>query len=165
MAHTTVPTTPTEQNKALVRRFYASLNDGGLAEAFELLTADYVVHLPGQAEPTGLAEYRRTSEGLLAAFPDLEHVVEDQIAEGDRVAVRLTARGTHRADLGGLAATGRRVAVTENTIFRLAGGRIAEQWPQVDALGMMQQLGALPGYGPTATEPPPGSDARRPPTR
>src|SRR5438552_14122867 len=119
-------------------------NDALLEEAFVLLPSDYLFDLPERPQPGGIEEYRRSASDLYTAFPDLRHTIEDQIAEGDRVVVRLTARGTHRGPLGTLPATGRRMAVAETAIFLLDGNRIAEQWPQVDALGMLQQLGAIP---------------------
>ena len=147
MADSVAPSTSTEQNKAIVRRFYAALDAGDFTEAFAMLAPEYVVHVPGAAQAGNLEEYQRSGRDLFAAFPDLEHIVEDQVAEADRVAVRLTARGTHQGKLGDLPATGRHMAVAETAIFRLAGDRIVEQWPQVDALGMLQQFGAIPGVG------------------
>ena len=100
--------------------------------------------LPDKPEPAGLEEYRRTAVEMYIAFPDLQHAIEDQVGEGDRVVVRLTARGTQRGPLGALPTTGRAMAVRETAFFRLSDGQIAEQWPQVDTLSMLQQLGAIP---------------------
>ena len=93
------------------------------------------------------------------AFPDSHHAVEDLIGEGDRVVTRFTWRGTHRGAFLGVPATGRRVAVGGIWIHRLEGGRILEgrDWGQVDWLGLLRQLGALPdgphrGHSPASGE-------------
>lgn len=77
-----------------------------------------------------------------AAWPDHQWAIEDLIAEGDRVVVRLTSRATHRAAYGGIAPTGRPVAFGVVMIYRIASGRIAEQWGTADDLGRPLQLGA-----------------------
>jgi steroid delta-isomerase-like uncharacterized protein len=79
-----------------------------------------------------------------AAFPDSSRIIEDQIAEGELVATRVTLRGTHRGEFQGIPPTGKRVAFTGIGIHRIVGGRIAEHWPQPDLLGLMQQLGVIP---------------------
>jgi predicted ester cyclase len=79
-----------------------------------------------------------------AAFPDLQFTVEDEIAEGDKVTTRYTARGTHRGELMGMAPTGKHVTVTGIFISRVEEGKLAEMWLNWDALGLMQQLGVIP---------------------
>lgn len=82
-----------------------------------------------------------------AAFPDLQLTTEDMVAEGDKVAIRNTWRGTHQGAFQGLPPTGKHVAFTGTDIFRFVGGKIAEQWADLDALGLMQQLGVIPAMG------------------
>jgi steroid delta-isomerase-like uncharacterized protein len=82
--------------------------------------------------------------GLLAAFPDSRFIVEDVIAEGDKVVVRHTLQGTHQAELQGVPASGRPVEVNGIIIFRMENGKIAEAWLNADIMGMMQQLGVVP---------------------
>ena len=77
-------------------------------------------------------------------FPDMTMTVEDIIADGDRVVVRWSARGTHGGDLAGFPPTGRPVSVTGIGIHRFVGGRIVENWSQFDQMGMLQQIGAVP---------------------
>jgi predicted ester cyclase len=79
----------------------------------------------------------------LSAFPDLHFTIEDMVAEGDKVVGRLPARGTHKGELLGIPPTDKQITLTMTETFRLAEGKIAEQWVNMDALGMMQQLGAL----------------------
>ena len=81
---------------------------------------------------------------FFAAFPDIQHTLEDQLADGDRVAVRLTVAGTQTGEFQGLPASGKHVRIGSINIFRCEGGKIAEQWVETDSLGMLQQLGAMP---------------------
>ncbi len=83
----------------------------------------------------------------LTGFPDLQLTVEDMIAEGDKVAVRLSRGGTHQGVFMGVAPTGNEARWTGNTIFRIANGKIVEGWVEGDHLGLMQQLGAIPAPG------------------
>lgn len=78
---------------------------------------------------------------LYAAFPDLHHKVEDQIAENDRVVSLVTVRGTHQGDFQGIAPKGKQMIITDIIIARIKGGKAVELWAQFDALGLLQQLG------------------------
>ena len=80
----------------------------------------------------------------LRAFPGIRVTVEDQVAEGETVVTRFTARGTHNGDLGGVAPTGKEVTVAGISIDRFEGGKCVEQWQSFDELAMMQQIGAIP---------------------
>jgi predicted ester cyclase len=128
-----------ELNKSITRRVY----EEGLGQGrFEVpYTADFVGH-GGKATFThavGMAEAR----GWREAFPDLKITVDEQVAERDLVAVRWTARGTNTGTGNGIPATGRAVETTGTTLFRLAGGHIAEEWTCANSLGLMKQLGLL----------------------
>jgi predicted ester cyclase len=122
-------------------------------EENKALIAAYFEALSGQAKPTAVQEqYIAASDQALkdhvdmfeAAFPLYELIAEDMIAEGDRVAVRATFRGTHAGEFAGIAASGRTVEVSLLLIYRVENGKIAEHWIQADVMGLMQQLGALP---------------------
>jgi len=78
------------------------------------------------------------------AFPDVLFSIEDQVAEEDLVVTRGIASSTHQGDLMGLAPTGNRVTVVGTSVERIVDGQIEETWDNCDALGMMQQIGALP---------------------
>lgn len=133
-----------EANKALTRRFFEEVwSTGDLSRRDEFLAATYRGHLGGDQtlDREGWSAFFR---GFREAFPDATFTVEDQVAEGDRVALRLTMRGTHLGPLNGLPPTGREVTVSGISIERVVDGRIVEGWNQNDALGMLQQLGALP---------------------
>jgi steroid delta-isomerase-like uncharacterized protein len=125
-----------EENKQVVRRLWEEVwNRGDLAVADQIFDAAYAAH-----EKASVPVIR-------AAFPDSHHAIEDLIAEGNRVVTRFTWSGTHRGEFMGVPATGRRVAVGGIWIHRLESGRIVEgrEWGQLDWLGLLQQLGALPG--------------------
>jgi steroid delta-isomerase-like uncharacterized protein len=135
-----------EENKALVRRFYEAIDAGDLAAMDELVAEDYVNHHP--APFPGLAGGR---EGLKQAFQIFweatpgNHVIEDQIAEGDKVVTRLTAHGRHERDLPGpIPATGNEIHMSAVAIHRIADGKLAEHWSGTDELGLMVQLGVIP---------------------
>jgi len=135
----------TEENKALARRVIEHMfNEGNLDVADELLALDYVDHDPSLPEdvhgPEGFKEY----VGMYrAAFPDLHVQIEDQLAEGDRVATRWTGTGTHDGELAGIAPTGKRVTVPGMEIVRIANGRLVEGWEGYDSGTLMRQLGVM----------------------
>ena len=151
----------------LVRRYLEELQSGGdLALASDLFAADYAAHDPSLPPlppgPEGVALHVLASR---TAFPDQRVTVDDLLTEGNRVAVRFTLRGTHLGDLLDYAPTGRRVEVHGIAIYRVAGGRITEGWVGFDALGLLDQVGALPPLGPylaTGHRPPEGSAPFRP---
>ena len=135
----------TEDNKALVRRFYAEIDAGNLDAMDELVAEDYVNHNPPPFP--GMPPGR---EGLKAAFRIFwdatpgRHEIDDQVAEGDKVVTRLTAIGRHDGDLPGpLPATGAELRQTAVSIHRIAGGRLAEHWSARDDLALMAQLGVI----------------------
>ena len=136
-----------EQNKQIVRRLYEVINDHDLSRATELVAEDAVYHDAPPGLPPGRAGYLAFTQMFLDAFPDLQLTVEDLLAEGDRVAARVRGRGTHQGELLGIAPTGRRFEASGITIIRLKDGTIAEEWEQIDMLGILQQLGAVPAPG------------------
>ena len=133
-----------EANKALVRRYYGEVMDGGRLELLpELVAPGFRNHGPsGQVGgPEGLA---RLIGGFRAALPDLRVTVEQIVAEGDLVSTRWRARGTHRGTLLGIPATGKALEVTATVVDRIADGRIVERWANQDDLGLLRQLGLVP---------------------
>jgi len=139
----------TEENKALVRRFFEEvLNEKRLDRADELVAPDYLDHaaLPGQGPGLEGAKQQRWAM-YFAAIPDLHSTIDDLVAEGDKVVVRYTGEGTQQGELLGIPPTGKRFRFSGICIIRLAEGKIAENWEQDDLLGLMQQLGVLPPPG------------------
>jgi steroid delta-isomerase-like uncharacterized protein len=135
-----------EQNKALTRRAVEEVwNRGNYAVVDELVAGDFVVHATTLTEEIrGPEGVRRYFGALRAGFPDLHVAIEDQIAEGDRVVTRWTARGTHTGAFQGISPTGARVRVTGIDIDRIADGKFVECWTSLDELGLLQQLGVVP---------------------
>ena len=135
----------TEENKAIDRRlFEEGWNQGNTAVFDEFIAADYIGHDPGG--PThGLEGYKQFYAGVRSAFPDLHLTLEDHIAEGDRVVSRWTMTGTHLGELqDGTPPSGKRMTITGMTITRYASGKLEEDWANYDALGLLQQIGAIP---------------------
>lgn len=135
-----------EAGKDLIRRVVDALNRHDLDAVDRLFAPDYVDHDPARAGlPAGPAGVKLAWGGFLTAFPDLHATIQDVIAEGDRVAVRGFIRGTHLGELMGIPPTGKTVTVTLIDITRIADGKLVERWAQADAMGMLQQLGVVPG--------------------
>ena len=134
-----------EENKAIVRRFWEAIARGDLSVIDEVAAPDIVVHFAGLPEPVrGLEAWKQLGAAYFAAFPDLQETQEEVLAEGDRVAARVTWRATHRGELMGIAPTGNRVTITGIAIARVTDGKIREIWEVSDALGLMRQLGVVP---------------------
>jgi predicted ester cyclase len=114
------------------------------------MAPDAVNHTPLPGEPPGIEGFHYRMGVLLEAFPDARFTLEDIVAEGDMVASRGTLQGTHSGPFAGLPPTGKTVEVTYMAMLRLAGGRFVEHWAQVDQLGLLQQLGAIPAPGQAA---------------
>jgi steroid delta-isomerase-like uncharacterized protein len=137
----------TEQNKTLVRRYWdEAWNKGNLAVMDELVATDFDGH-PLPSDPNfgrGPAGQKQLVGMYRTAFPDVRMTIEDMTAEGDRVAVRWTARGTQTGEMMEIPATGKPTTVTGIIVNRLAAGKIVESWGNFDALGMLQQLGVIP---------------------
>lgn len=139
--------TVTDQNKAVVRRFVEEIFVRGSHEAVdELVADDFVAHTwPSTGDPRG--DLKRAIDRVAGGLADPVFTIDDMIAEGDRVAVRLTTSATQVGPFMGIPATGRRYTIEEIHVFRIRAGRAVEHWHQFDQLGLMRQLGALPGGG------------------
>jgi len=134
-----------ESNKALVRRLIEeTLNRGNLDVAEKMIAPSFVRYKDNVPGPEGPEGYGQLVKVFRTAFPDVRVTIEDMIAEGDRVATRQTYRGTHKGDLMGNPATDRPVTFTGMCLYRITDGKIAAEWIEYDALGMMQQIGAVP---------------------
>jgi steroid delta-isomerase-like uncharacterized protein len=135
----------TDQNKAVVRRVLDEVwNQGKLALIDELFASDYRRHGVPSGTPAGPAGERQHRATFRAAFPDLVITAEDMIAEGDRVAVRYTWRGTYEGTWPDVPGAGQAVTMSGIAIHRVADGRVTDLWVVGDELGLLRQLGALP---------------------
>ena len=133
-----------EENKAVVRRFFEELlSTNNFAVADELLSPSVRFYFAGSPVAMDLESYMEFLVARRAAFPDRRFVVEDMIAEGDKVSARFTMRGSYKGELRGIAPSGREVTMTGIDMIRLPEGKMVEDRVEVDQLGMMQQLGAI----------------------
>ena len=135
-----------ESPRSVVHRYLEQAVSGGDSAAIDALVApDVVFTSPYTPEPIrGIEGFRQMIAMLHAAFPDLRIHEAEALAEGETVASRWTATGTHRGEFMGAPPTGRSFRITGISMYRVRGGRIAEGWVNDDSLGMMRQLGLLP---------------------
>ena len=134
----------TESSKLLAQRVWEEIwHQGQLSRIDELFSEDFVRHDPGR-DLHGTDQNQQFISSMRAAFPDVHYTVDDQIAEGEKVVVRYRFHGTHLGAFQGMPATGKQVNYTGILIYRVAGGKIAEQWTEFDLLGFLRQLGVLP---------------------
>jgi len=141
----------TEDNKAIVRRFYEEIvNQKKRAALDEVFDPNLVDHFTPPDTPGGLEGARQAFDMYLTAFPDLHFTVEDLIAEGDEVVARVTMSGTQHGAFMGIPPTGKHVSMTGIDINRFVGGKSVEHWVEMDRLGLMQQLGVILALGQTS---------------
>jgi steroid delta-isomerase-like uncharacterized protein len=136
--------TPVVTPRAVVRRLHEMWNTGDVAAVDDVYAEDFVGHFPPSShlpERRGRQGAREGIERIRTAFPDWHEAVEAMVAEGNTVVTRYTSTGTHRGPFRGIAPTGRRIAVAEMSIYRIAAGQVAEQWCVIDELTRLQQLG------------------------
>jgi steroid delta-isomerase-like uncharacterized protein len=132
----------TDANKALVRRAIG-YNHGVADEGSEIFAPNFVAYMPGQP-PMDRATFEQYVAGVAAGLPGYTYEIHDQIAQGDLVVNRITWRGVHSGSLAGVPATGRSVELRGINMFRVKDGRVTAQWAQLDMLGLLQQIGAIP---------------------
>ena len=135
-----------EQNKALIVRFVEELfNRGNMDIVGEIFAPDFIEHeqLP-PGIPIGREGVKVMTTMLRNAFPDFKATIDDILAEGDKVVVRMTWSGTQKGEFMGVPAAGKRVSFGVIDIVRFANGKVVEHWGQMDRMSLMQQLGAIP---------------------
>ena len=145
-----------EDNKTIIRTYVETIwNRQQIDRADELVAPDFLDHaaLPGQTP--GLAGAKQKWAMYQTGIPDLHVTIDDLVAEGDKVAARRSYEGTHRGELLGIPASGKRVQIGGISIFRVAEGKITEHWEQIDGLALMQQLGVFPAPAPKTQQAPP----------
>jgi steroid delta-isomerase-like uncharacterized protein len=132
------------ENEAIVRRFLEkAYNQGNLAVGDELLADNCVFYTPAPIQ--GIGGWKQFASAFLTAFPDdLQVTVDELFVAGDKVAARWTAQGTHKGPLRGIPPSGNRVTWAGIAFYSLSNGKITEVWGLNDALGIMQQIGAIP---------------------
>jgi predicted ester cyclase len=139
-----------EENKAKARRlFEEGFNQGNIDVVDEVLNPNFVCYDPNSE--SGAVRGSETIKGEIEYFrnavPDLTYIIEDQIAEGDKVVTRYMLSGTHQGEFFGVGPTGERIMMSGISIARFEDGKMVEEWPEYDLLGVMRQIGAIPVPG------------------
>jgi predicted ester cyclase len=139
--------TTRQEHKRTVRQYPRAVAAGDLGVLDEICTEDVVSHAP-LGDPRGREALKAYEAPVHEALPGFDVTFEDVVAEGDRVAMRLTIRGTHEGELMGVAPTGTRVEFGNVVFHRMVDGLIAERWVHPDVFGLLRQLGAIDGPAP-----------------
>ena len=135
-----------EENKEIARRYLClgpeEAKRDSEAGKDDFHAPEFVLH--GTSGDMNLTEFRTLMATMATAFPDFKYNAEDIIAEGDKVVTRYTFTGTNQGDFMGIPASGKKVKTAGISIIRIKDGKLVEGWFMGDALGMMQQIGAIP---------------------
>jgi steroid delta-isomerase-like uncharacterized protein len=138
-------------SRAWVTKYFDEVaNNGELDVADELFTVDYVHHDPANPDPKGVVgveDVKRHLKELIDAFPDVQFLVDDTVAQGDDVVARWTATLTHTGDYFGIPPTNKKATITGMNSWRIVDGMAVEGWVNRDDLQLLQQLGVIPTPG------------------
>ena len=130
--------------KGLVVKYIEEVWNNGNVAAIEALTGETFRYCLGGQPARDRAAMRQFLEAVRVAFPDWQVRIQDIVAEDATVAVRWVGEVTHQGPFHGIPPTGKRVSVCGINVYAVADDRIAQEWEQMDSLGLLQQLGALP---------------------
>lgn len=136
-----------EENKAVMRRLYERINNGDVDIIDEVYAPDAIYHGTGMMANADRETFRQFVKTVLEAFPDSNFTIDDLLADGDKVIYRNTFTGTQKGEMMGIPATGKQVSVRTIGIARISGGKIVEEWENMDEMGIMQQLGVIEAPG------------------
>ena len=144
-----MPSSLEEQNKQVILQVFESYNQQDMEKAEKLYSPkQHIFHFPG-APPMDWNSHKQFIIGLSKAFPDLHFKVEDILAEGDRVAYRLTVSGTHKGEFQGIPPTNKKVSFSSTGISNIVDGKVGEDRVDADTMGLMQQLGVISTTSPS----------------
>jgi steroid delta-isomerase-like uncharacterized protein len=132
-----------EENKATFKRFVEHWDKGSLDIVDELIHTDFIYHRPGMEDIRGRDGMKEWGRQFHAAFTNVNHIFEHLVAEDANVAFRFTITALHKGEFRGVPATNKNVEFTATGILRFQDGMVAEEWVDMDALGLLQQLGAI----------------------
>lgn len=132
-----------EENKRIVRLYQEIYNTNELDRLSEVLSEDLLTPNIMPGIPHGLEGAKTAHRIMLAGFPDYQTLIEDMIAEGDKVAARIKMTGTHTGEFMGIPPTAKQISFTGIYMVRIANGKIVEHWGEEDSVGLLQQLGVL----------------------
>lgn len=133
-----------EQNKEIVLKMYRAFDGQDIEQGREFMSADIVGQGLDGVSRKGIDSFMEYGMSIFAAFPDGCHVLEEVIAEGDKVVTRGIFKGTHKGELMGIPPTGKQIEFSVVHIDRIINGKVLEHWGQADVFGMMQQLDIVP---------------------
>ena len=132
-----------EENKALVRRFIIDVwSEGNISLIDEIFASNFVGYTSGKITGKGPENVKKIVTRLRTAFPDIHYTIQDEIAVEDKVVTRWVARATHKGEFMGIAPTNKQITYTGMNIFRIASGKIVEEYFEYDSRIFIQQLGA-----------------------
>jgi len=132
--------TMSERNKMVACRYFKAYETGNIEAVMKFLAPKYVLHPGGIGERMNSDERKRDEMTFFSGFSGIKTVVEDQIAEGDKVASRITMRCTHTGKYRGIPATGKRVIIPYIDILQIRAGKISEEWVEFDTMGIITQI-------------------------
>ena len=132
-----------EENKKIVRRYQEIYNSNDLEALGEVVSDNILTPKIMPGIPTGIEGAKAAHRIMLAGFPDYQTIIDDLVAEGDKVAVRITMSGTHTGSFMGIPGTGKHVSFSGMYIARIVDGKIVEHWGEEDGASLLQQLGVL----------------------
>ena len=132
-----------EENKKIVHRYQEIYNTNDLDALSEVLAEDLLTPKIMPGIPTGIQGAKAAHRIMLAGFPDYQTIIDDLIAEDDKVVARITMSGTNTGSFMGIPPTGKHVSFTGIYIARIANGKIVEHWGEEDGVSLLQQLGML----------------------
>jgi predicted ester cyclase len=132
-----------EKNKKIVQRYQEIYNRNDLEALGEVVSDNILTPKIMPGIPTGMEGAKAAHRIMLAGFPDYQTIIDDLVAEGDKVAARITMSGTHTGNFMGIPGTGKHVSFTGMYIARIVAGKIVEHWGEEDGVSLLQQLGVL----------------------
>jgi steroid delta-isomerase-like uncharacterized protein len=131
-----------EQNEALMRKQFEEWNKGNIEFFMEMTTPDYAYYTPSaNPNPNSREDAVESVKMFWKGFPDISFSIEEIMAEGDKITTRFVARGTHEGEFMGIPATGKKIEMGAIIITRIENGKFAEEWEEMDIMGLMMQLG------------------------
>ena len=133
-----------DENEAVVRRWIEAYNNRDTHAEADARAPGYVAYAPGGVGALDSEAWLQFSGSFVETFPDIRLTVEDIFSEGDMVAARVAFQGTHRGEFQGIPPTDKQVAFSSIEINRMVDGKVQEHWFEIDLLGLMGQLGAIP---------------------
>ncbi len=134
------PKVDLEANREIVRSFHKVWSNGQVNVLDTLLSPDFVCHFINNIEWKGIEGAKTTITGHKKSFPDWNEEIVDIIAEGDKVVTRYKSTGTHQGVFNGIDSTGNKVTIYETSIYRIANGKLVEQWGFPDEVSLRNQL-------------------------